>query len=65
MTTTAQELIDRLNTFPPDLVVITSADDEGNSYRYVDLDWVNVEGYSDVDGEIETGLTELTSQLEE
>jgi len=63
MTTTVQELIDKLKTFPPDLIVLTSNDDEGNGYRYAERDWINIEGYSD-DGEIEVGIVQLTPELE-
>lgn len=64
MTATVQEVINKLQTLPPDLVVITSADDEGNSYRYANLDWIDIEGYSDDGGEIETGICFLTPELE-
>jgi len=63
--TTVKDLIAKLQTLPEDLPVIKSADDEGNSYSHLYLDWVGLEAYSEDDGEIEVGVAELTNELRE
>lgn len=62
MTTTVKEVIERLQEFDPSLPIITSIDDEGNGYRFTNLDWINMEGYEEVDGEIEVGKIRLSEQ---
>ncbi len=62
-----KDLIKILQELPENLPVIMSVDDEGNSYRFLNGDWVGVEGWNGVDDEvdIECGIYELTSELEE
>lgn len=60
--TTVAELIASLSDLPQDLPIILSSDEEGNSYRF--LEYVGISGY-DNNGEIEVGILELTSDLED
>jgi len=60
--TTVADVVKRLQELPQDLPVITSIDDEGNGYRFVNLDWIDVEGYEETDDGIEVGKMTLTAE---
>jgi len=64
---TVKELIQELQTLDPELPVIMSTDDEGNGHRYIDKNYIGVEGFNagSWDCDIEVGIEKLTPELEE